>query len=129
MPKHGEKTLRGQVLYIHSQVEAQQYFSNCDCPEFLQHAERRLDEEKERVGNYLDATSEHKITRVLENELIFKQASLGSRLIPLIDQFTTKYRSHYSKTKYERLGVAEVIHCTQQLSTKIHCLHECPLVC
>ncbi len=57
------------------QVEAQQYFSTCDCPDYLEIAEKRLDEEKERVINYLDPSTEPKITRVLENELISKQAS------------------------------------------------------
>lgn len=58
------------------QVEAQQYFSTCDCPDYLQIAERRLEEEKERVINYLDPSTEPKMTRVLEKELISKQVRL-----------------------------------------------------
>ena len=56
------------------QREATQYFSTSSCPEFLEKAEKRLEEERERVGNYLDPSSEPKITRVLEKELISKQA-------------------------------------------------------
>jgi len=55
------------------QVEATEYFCTSNCPDFLKKAERRLAEEKERVGNYLDPSSEPKITRVLEKELISKQ--------------------------------------------------------
>ena len=36
-------------------------------------AERRLAEEVERVKHYLDATTEPKITRVVENELLREQ--------------------------------------------------------
>jgi len=54
-------------------VEATEYFCTSNCPDFLKKAERRLAEEKERVGNYLDPSSEPKITRVLEKELISKQ--------------------------------------------------------
>ena len=39
-------------------------------------AERRLAEEKERVANYMDQSSEPKILRVVETELIHKQARL-----------------------------------------------------
>lgn len=56
------------------QGEAQAYLGSCDCPEYLRKAERRLAEEKERVSNYLDQSSEIKILRVVETELIQKQA-------------------------------------------------------
>lgn len=65
------------------QVEAQQYFSKCDCPQYLQIAERRLEEEKERVINYLDPSTEPRITRVLETELISKQVSNLPCLLPM----------------------------------------------
>ena len=57
------------------QVEAQEYFSSSDCPEYLQKSERRLEEERERVNNYMDPSTEPKITRVLESELIAKQVT------------------------------------------------------
>ena len=44
----------------------------------MEKAERRLHEEKERVDNYLDPSSEPKITRVVENELIKKQVPPSS---------------------------------------------------
>lgn len=59
------------------QVEAQEYFSSSDCPEYLRKAERRLAEEAERVTHYLDPSTEAKITRVVETELIGKQVSVS----------------------------------------------------
>ena len=43
----------------------------------LGQAERRLAEEVERVKHYLDASTEAKITRVVENELIREQVRRG----------------------------------------------------
>lgn len=40
---------------------------------YLMQAEKRLAEEVERVKNYLDESTEPKITRVAENELIAAQ--------------------------------------------------------
>ena len=64
------------------QVEAQEYFSSSDCPEYLQKTERRLEEERERVNNYMDPSTEPKITRVLESELIAKQVIPQPRAAP-----------------------------------------------
>ncbi|CAI9780664.1 unnamed protein product [Fraxinus pennsylvanica] len=51
-------------------VESQQYIENCDCADYLKKAEKRLNEEIERVSHYLDAKSEVKITIVVEKEMI-----------------------------------------------------------
>jgi cullin 3 len=56
-----------------AQVEAQEYLNTSDCPEYLRKAEKRLAEEAERVAAYLDASSEAKITAVVETELISNQ--------------------------------------------------------
>lgn len=66
-------TLSDLLLSGSSQMEAQEYLSSCGCPEYLRKAEKRLHEEVDRVVNYLDASSEAKICRVVENELIKKQ--------------------------------------------------------
>ena len=58
------------------QAEAQEYLVSCDCPDYLRKAEKRLAEEVERVRNYMDPSSEAKITRVVETELIQKQVRL-----------------------------------------------------
>ncbi|KAI8541639.1 hypothetical protein RHMOL_Rhmol08G0077600 [Rhododendron molle] len=50
--------------------ESQQFIESCDCGDFLKKAERRLNEEIERVTHYLDAKSEAKITNVVETEMI-----------------------------------------------------------
>lgn len=51
-------------------VESQQFIECCDCGDYLKKAERRLNEEMERVSHYLDARSEAKITNVVEKEMI-----------------------------------------------------------
>ena len=53
--------------------------ASSDCPEYLCKAERRLAEEMERVSNYLDPSSEPKITRVVEQQLIGKQVCAHPR--------------------------------------------------
>ena len=50
--------------------EAQKFIECCECGDYLMMAERRLNEEVERVAHYLDAKSEVKITNVVEKELI-----------------------------------------------------------
>ena len=60
------------------QIEAQEYLGSCSCPQYMERAERRLHEEKERCDNYLDPSSEPKITRVVETELIRKQVCAAS---------------------------------------------------
>ncbi|XP_059670320.1 cullin-3A-like [Cornus florida] len=50
--------------------ESQQFIECCDCGDYLKKAERRLNEEIERVSHYLDAKSEAKITNVVEKEMI-----------------------------------------------------------
>lgn len=61
---------RGTIL---AQVEAQEYLGSSTCSDYLRKAERRLAEETERTSNYLDPSSEPKVTRVVENELVKKQ--------------------------------------------------------
>lgn len=51
-------------------IESQQFIECCDCGDYLQKAERRLNEEIERVSHYLDSKSEVKITAVVEREMI-----------------------------------------------------------
>ncbi|EFN52532.1 hypothetical protein CHLNCDRAFT_138949 [Chlorella variabilis] len=54
-------------------AEAAEFVSSCDCPTYLAHAERRLGEEVERVGAYLDPSTEAKVVKVVERELISRQ--------------------------------------------------------
>ncbi|GFH23831.1 CULLIN_2 domain-containing protein, partial [Haematococcus lacustris] len=58
--------------------EAAEYLATADCPSYLAKVERRLAEESERVKQYLDASTEPKITRVMEHELITQQVEEGS---------------------------------------------------
>ncbi|GAV72337.1 Cullin domain-containing protein/Cullin_Nedd8 domain-containing protein [Cephalotus follicularis] len=51
-------------------LESQEFIESCDCGEYLRKAERRLNEEMERVSHYLDPRSEAKITNVVEKEMI-----------------------------------------------------------
>lgn len=50
--------------------ESQQFIDCCDCGEYLKKAEKRLNEEIERVSHYLDSKTEVKITNVVEKEMI-----------------------------------------------------------
>jgi cullin 3 len=61
------------LLLLLLQKEASEYLATCDCPTYLVKAEKRLGEEVERCSQYLDATTEAKITRVVETELISNQ--------------------------------------------------------
>ncbi|KAJ6840012.1 cullin-3A-like [Iris pallida] len=58
--------------------ESQLFIECCDCGDYLKKAERRLNEEMERVTHYLDAKTEAKITQVVEKEMI---ASHMQRLV------------------------------------------------
>lgn len=51
-------------------LESQKFIESCDCGDYLKKAERRLNEETERVSHYLDPRSESKITSVVEKEMI-----------------------------------------------------------
>lgn len=51
-------------------IESQEFIECCDCGDYLQKAERRLNEEIDRVSHYLDTKSEIKITNVVEKEMI-----------------------------------------------------------
>ncbi|GMH33867.1 hypothetical protein BSKO_01701 [Bryopsis sp. KO-2023] len=53
--------------------EASEYLSSSDCPEYLRKAERRLQEENERVTSYLDPSSKENIIDVVQTELILNQ--------------------------------------------------------
>ncbi|KAL2559542.1 Cullin-3A [Forsythia ovata] len=51
-------------------AESQEFIECSDCGDYLKKAERRLNEEIERVSHYLDAKSEAQITNVVEKEMI-----------------------------------------------------------
>ncbi|KAH6822407.1 cullin 3 [Perilla frutescens var. hirtella] len=51
-------------------AESQEFIECSDCGDYLKKAERRLNEEIERVSHYLDVKSEAKITNVVEKEMI-----------------------------------------------------------
>jgi cullin 3 len=50
--------------------ESQEFIECCDCGEYLKRAEKRLNEEIERVSHYLNVKSEPKITNVVDTEMI-----------------------------------------------------------
>eukprot|EP00958_Prasinococcus_capsulatus_P021842 scaffold3020_cov342-Prasinococcus_capsulatus_cf.AAC.9 len=51
-------------------VESIEFLGTSDCPDFLLKAEKRLKEEIDRVHSYLDASTEAKITTVVEQEVL-----------------------------------------------------------
>ena len=42
-------------------IESQQFIECCDCGDYLQKSERRLNEEIERVSHYLDSSKPQEI--------------------------------------------------------------------
>ncbi|KAJ4746042.1 Cullin family protein [Rhynchospora pubera] len=50
--------------------ESQQYIEVYNCSNYLRMAEKRINEEVERVSHYLDSKTEPKITAVVEKELV-----------------------------------------------------------
>ena len=51
-------------------IESQQFLESSNCSDYLRKAEKRLNEEIERVSHYLDSKTEAKVTGVVEREMI-----------------------------------------------------------
>lgn len=79
-------------------VESQKFIECCDCGEYLKKAERRLNEEMERVTHYLDAKSETKITYVVEKEMI------ANHMLRLVHMENSGLVNMLLDDKYEDLG-------------------------
>ncbi|KAM0055886.1 putative cullin protein, neddylation [Helianthus debilis subsp. tardiflorus] len=63
-------------------IESREFIEICDCGDYLRKAERRLNEEIDRVEHYLSPRSEVKITNVVEKEMI---ANHMTRLVHMED--------------------------------------------
>lgn len=79
-------------------LESQEFIESCDCGEYLKKAERRLNEEIERVSHYLDTRSEVKITNVVETEMI------ESHMHRLVQMENSGLINMIVDEKYEDLG-------------------------
>jgi cullin 3 len=55
-----EKPFVEEALTFYS-IESQQFIECCDCRDYLQKAERRLNEEIKRVSHYLDSNNPQEI--------------------------------------------------------------------
>ncbi|KAH9609527.1 hypothetical protein KSS87_023476 [Heliosperma pusillum] len=80
------------------QVESQQFIESCDCGDYLKKAERRLNEEIERVSHYLDLKSEEKITKVVEREMV------ANHMLRLVHMENSGLVNMLLDDKYEDLG-------------------------
>lgn len=78
--------------------ESQQFIECCDCGEYLKKAEKRLNEEIERVSHYLDTKTEAKITNVVEKEMI------ESHMNRLVHMENSGLVNMLVDDKYEDLG-------------------------
>ena len=78
--------------------EATAYMSECDCPEYLRKAQRRLEEELERCSSYLDKSTEVKIAGVVEHEMLEKHMQT------LVDMENSGLVSMLLADKYEDLA-------------------------
>lgn len=79
-------------------LESQQYIETSDCSDYLKKAERRLNEEIERVTHYLDTQSELKITAVVEREMI------GNHMRLLVEMENSGLVSMLIDDKYDDLA-------------------------
>lgn len=79
-------------------AESQEFIECCDCGDYLRKAERRLNEEIERVTQYLDAKSEVKITNVVEREMI------ASHMLRLVHMENSGLVNMLIDDKYDDLG-------------------------
>lgn len=78
--------------------ESQKYIECCDCGDYLKKAERRLDEEIDRVNHYLDPRTEKKISNVVEKEMI------ENHMLRLIHMDNSGLVNMLCDAKYEDLG-------------------------
>ncbi|XP_015895103.1 cullin-3A [Ziziphus jujuba] len=78
--------------------ESQKFIECCDCGDYLKKAERRLNEELERVTHYLDVKSEAKITNVVEKEMI------ANHMLRLVHMENSGLVNMLLDDKYEDLG-------------------------
>ncbi|KAJ7943492.1 putative Cullin [Quillaja saponaria] len=78
--------------------ESQEFIECCDCGDSLKKAEKRLNEEMERVTHYLDPRSEKKITTVVEKEMI------ENHMLRLIHMENSGLVNMLLDDKYEDLG-------------------------
>ncbi|KAK7266369.1 hypothetical protein RIF29_19013 [Crotalaria pallida] len=78
--------------------ESQKFIESCDCGDYLKKAERRLNEEMERVSQYLDPRTESKITNVVEKEMI------ESHMHTLVHMENSGLVNMLLNEKYEDLG-------------------------
>lgn len=79
-------------------AESQEFIECCDCGDYLKKAERRLNEEIERVSQYLDSKSETKITNVVEKEMI------ASHMLRLVHMDNSGLVNMLIDDKYEDMG-------------------------
>ncbi|XP_074309731.1 cullin-3A [Silene latifolia] len=79
-------------------IESQQFIESCDCGDYLKKAERRLNEEIERVSHYLDVRSEEKITKVVEREMV------ANHMLRLVHMENSGLVNMLLDDKYEDLG-------------------------
>ncbi|KAE9597373.1 putative cullin [Lupinus albus] len=87
-----------QVSAEFYRVESQKFMESCDCGDYLKKAERRLNEEIDRVSHYLDPRTEKKITNVVEKEMIENQ------MLILIHMENSGLVHMLCDDKYEDLG-------------------------
>ncbi|WJX88059.1 Cullin-3A [Trifolium repens] len=80
------------------QVESQRFIECCDCGDYLKKAERRLNEEMDRVSHYLDPETEKKINKVVEAQMI------ENHMLRLIHMENSGLVNMLCDDKYEDLG-------------------------
>jgi cullin 3 len=80
------------------EFESQKFIESCDCGDYLKKVEMCLNEEMDRVCQYLDASTEKKVTNVVEKEMI------ANYTLRLIDMENSGLVNMLCDDKYEDLG-------------------------
>ncbi|GMI09838.1 hypothetical protein TrRE_jg4936 [Triparma retinervis] len=81
--------------------ESLDYLSRNSCPDYINKAERRLNEEHSRIINYLSSTTESKLMQIVETELIQQHAKTlvemenSGCISMLVDDKTEDLRNMY----------------------------------
>ena len=95
--------------------EGKRLVNERDVPEYLQHVERRLREENERLIHYLDSSSKWQLVHTVEKQLLSEH--LGTVLSKGLDGLLEENRKHDLALMYALLGRVKNGHA--ELKTKI----------
>ena len=90
--KHFETEFLRQTTGFYRE-EAQRFLAANTCPEYLFKAEARIEQERQRVADYLSSTSGIKLAKIVDRELVFTHAKALVQ-VPALPQLATQQKGH-----------------------------------